>query len=104
MLGDVFGIIGPPFRQLQEFRVQISEESFGPNDALPAEKTHMHDDLESGMPIASGNTMTHSTGVQGLSERGEGDTLVDTNLPLSSGADLRNENSAVGVAGLQPRP
>lgn len=66
-------------------------------------------DVEAGMPIsgqglASGNTLTHSTGVQGLSEGGQtGRTPLDTNLPLASGNDLQDKNSSVGVAGLQPR-
>jgi len=60
-------------------------------------------DVEAGMPLASGNTLAQSRGVQGLSEgTNTGQNPLDTNLPLSSGADLRDRNSAVGVAGLQP--
>ena len=60
------------------------------------------DDLEAGMPIASGNTLGASVGVQGLSEAEHSPrTLLDTNLPISSGADLRDEDSHVMVAGLR---
>jgi len=84
---------------------EFAEEFYGHHDTLPAGTREVPGDLESGMPIASGNTLTHSTGVQGLSERvPAGDTILETNLPISSGADLRGENSNVGVAGLQPRP
>ena len=59
------------------------------------------DDLEAGMPIASGNTLVQSMGVQGLSEAEHSPrTVLDTNLPISSGADLRDKDSHVMVAGL----
>jgi aquaporin PIP len=94
---------------------EYNDHSFGHHEHSPTSKPEKLHDLEagvpvpgvtpagthSGMPIASGNTLASSTGVQGLGEGGQpGNTALDTNLPLSSGADLRDKNSVVGVAGL----
>ena len=67
----------------------------------PPSKPSKIDDLEANMPIASGNTLTQSVGVEGLSEAPhDPHSPLDTNLPLSAGADLRDKDSDVGVAGL----
>ncbi len=86
---------------LQEsFDNSFSHKQLSPIDEQ-AELSDMEAGIPTGMPIASGNTLASSTGVQGLGEGGQpGNTALDTNLPLSSGADLRDKNSVVGVAGL----
>ena len=87
---------------------EVSETSFG-DLSKPAKIDDLEagvpmasgNNLQAGMPIASGNTLVQSMGVQGLSEAEHSPrSLLDTNLPISSGADLRDKDSHVMVAGL----